>query len=411
MRRRTWALVRMTDIVFSHQVSLPSMIDENDCDTQFPNNIFDDEFHPDIKQLPPSRPNSEVTPIAYLIAMAKLCNELGNILQATTRVGKQIPYDEIIRFDAKLRQIIHELPPHLKMTPLEGSTDPVPNIIARFNVEILYQKIMCLLHRKYLPRARQNPRYAHSRRSAIEASLDSLNHLATMHRESSSNGRLRSVEWFIKSIATKYFTLPAMLIILDLHFDNIARENPGSTDTEGGFLWNNEERARMISALMTAQQIWKNLADTSMEAFKASKVVEIMLDKINNPSKDVQMPLDPTSQEPLASMSSGLGMPTMSPVGFNYGLDFGPSGLNPFNNNSSGFMGMDIGVSPPGGSSGDMSGGGSDSTPMSLFSNFQGSGNLPDMSGNFDWVSHKTTHYLAILFLANHINHRVPSRT
>ena len=78
------------------------MIYEHDCDTQLPNNIFDDEFHPGIKELPPSRPITEATPISYMIAKAKLCNELGNILQATNRVGRSVPYDEIIRFDAKL---------------------------------------------------------------------------------------------------------------------------------------------------------------------------------------------------------------------------------------------------------------------------------------------------------------------
>src|SRR5690606_17086512 len=110
-----------------------------------PNSIFDDEFHPASKELPPSRPPSEPTPISYMIAKARLCNELGNILQATTEIGRHVSYDEIIRFDAKLRQIMQELPPHLKLRPLEGSHEPVTLTIARFNIDILCQKIICLL--------------------------------------------------------------------------------------------------------------------------------------------------------------------------------------------------------------------------------------------------------------------------
>src|SRR5262245_43003252 len=115
MRRRTWALVRMSDVIFSHQVSLPSMINDHDCDTQLPTNIFDDEFGPEIDVLPPSRPSSEPTPIAYMIFKAKLCAELGNILHATNRVRHPVSYDEILRFDGRLREVMGELPPHLKL--------------------------------------------------------------------------------------------------------------------------------------------------------------------------------------------------------------------------------------------------------------------------------------------------------
>ena len=388
----------MSDVIFSHQVSLPSMIYEHDCDTQLPNNIFDDEFFPDMKELPPSRPITEPTPIAYMISKAKLCNELGNILQVTSRVGKHVPYDEIIRFDAKLRQIIQELPPHLKLTNLEGSHDPVTLIIARFNIDILYQKILCLLHRKYLPRARQNPRYAHSRRSAVEASLEALNHLSVLSQEASSNGRLRSVAWYIKSIATNDFILPAMLIILDLHFDNIARQSSASTDAEGGFLWNDKERDKMIASLREAQSIWKRIADTSMEAFKANKIVDIMLNKINNPQPETVSSMEESGQEsvttatnntgydPSVATSQGFALPT-SLGGFNLNA-FSPF-PNPNSNNT--FITMDFGMTL--GSEAELNtdsfGNNIGSSPgaMPMFSNMQGGSNLPDVSGNFDWVS------------------------
>ncbi|KIH90260.1 C6 transcription factor [Sporothrix brasiliensis 5110] len=276
MRRRTWALVRMCDVMFSHQVSLPNMIYDHDCDTQLPLNIFDEEFGPNTKVLPPSRPNSEPTPIAYMIAKVKLCLELGNILQATTRVGKPVPYEEILRYDARLREIKEEIPSHLKLQPLEGSQDPLTLIIARFNIDSLYQKIMCLLHRKYLSRARQNPRYAHSRRSAIEASMETLHHLQTLNKESQANGRLRSIKWYVASIATKDFLLPAMLVALEVRYDNLASKDGQEED---GF-WTREQRADMINMLTSTKEIWRPLADGSMEAYKAYNIIRIVLEKI-----------------------------------------------------------------------------------------------------------------------------------
>ncbi|CAK7235975.1 hypothetical protein SCUCBS95973_009447 [Sporothrix curviconia] len=279
MRRRTWALVRMCDVMFSHQVSLPNMIYDHDCDTQLPLNIFDEEFGPNTKVLPPSRPNSEPTPIAYMIAKVKLCLELGNILQATTRVGKPVPYEEILRFDKRLREVKEEIPSHLKLQPLEGSQDPLTLIIARFNIDSLYQKIMCLLHRKYLSRARQNPRYAHSRRSAIEASMETLHHLQTLNKESRANGRLRSIKWYVASIATKDFLLPAMLVALEVRFDNLA----GREGREEDGFWTRKQREDMVNILNSTKEIWRPLADGSMEAYKAYNIIRIVLEKIGTP--------------------------------------------------------------------------------------------------------------------------------
>ena len=367
------------------------MIYEHDCDTQLPNNLPDEDFGPDIKELPAPRPDTAATPISYMIAKAKLCFELGNILQVTNRVGKQVPYDEIIRFDAKLRQLMQELPPHLKVSPLEGSQDPVTLIIARFNIEILYLKIVCLLHRKYLPKARQNPRYAHSRRSAIEASLAALDRLVMLHREAGPGGRLRSIHWFIKSIATKDFVLPAMLIILDLHFDNIAEQSAQSTDAEGSFLWSSTERRTMITTLQEAQRIWVAQADTSMEAFKAAKVIDIMLKKIDTPEASSEVPGAVASN--LASdmgidPSPSMGQDIASPP-YTTGGGFAPNTMNPFADGNSASLGMDFSFTPstvP--EIGQDVFGVAYPTPMSMWPNMQGNaGGLPDLTGNFDWVS------------------------
>lgn len=394
MRRRTWALVRMSDVISSHLVSLPSMIYEHDCDTQLPNNLFDDDFHPGIQQLPPARPLTEATPISYMIAKARLGNELGNILQATNRVGRNVSYDEIIRLDAKLRLVMQELPPHLKLGPLEESRDPVTLIIARFNIDILYQRILCLLHRKYLPRARQNPRYAHSRRSAIEASLQAMGHLQTLHRESQGNGRLRAVSWYVKSIATKEFILPAMLLVLDLHFDNTAKQSAALPNHDGAFFWSPDERAKMMGALEDATGIWKSLADTSMEAFKASKILDIVLQKTKDPAQtsngscppreDLSATLGPnTATENTSAMFGGV----MNPEYFGNVND----GTSAFSNaNNGAFVGMDLGLPPP--NLGDMQVDGFNvadaASPLSMFTNLGGSSGMTiDPNASFDWVS------------------------
>ncbi|GAB1311164.1 Pyrrolocin cluster transcription factor fsdR [Madurella fahalii] len=323
MRRRTWATVRMMDVLFSHHVSLPSMISEQDCDTELPHNILDNEFGPGSEVLPPSRPITEPTPISYMIFKVRLCQELGSILQATGRVKNQVHYDEILRFDAKLRDIHADLPPHLKMQPLEASQEPVLVIVSRFSVAVLYLKIVCLLHRKYVPRARHNPRYAHSRRSAIEASLEMLRHLATLHHESQPGGRLQPIQWYVTSVATKDFLLPAMLVALDLHFDKAAQRSGDRQDSQNLQFWTKEQHEEMVNSLELTKEIWKGLSDTSIEALKASKVLEIMLAKIKS-SASTDVPGAASSSEPQpehsAAMTLGIlsnGMVHDAPASFN----------------------------------------------------------------------------------------------
>lgn len=403
MRRRTWALLRMSDIVFSHQVSLPSMTYDHDCDTQLPNNIFDEEFGPDTKVLPPSRPWSEPTPISYMISKVKLCIELGNILQATSRVGKQVSYDEILRLDSELRELREELPPHLKMQSLHGSSDPLTLIIARFNIDILYLKIMCILHRKYITRSRQNPRYAHSRRSAIEAALEMLHHLQVLHRESQPNGRLRSIMWFVASIATKEFLLPAMLVILELHFDKQAERQPRERqDSQNMHFWTPEQRAEMIQSLGAAKDIWEGLRDTSMDAFKAFNIAKIMLAKINSSSAtdfpgessaglqqgtvpmrtDLFADMAGADMQPEHSAAMTLGMMSSGGLTPNTATAFGSAIQSP---GGTAYPAMDLSV-PPNERTGmtpDFSG----DLGLNPGSPFSSMFNGVDMGQNFDWVS------------------------
>lgn len=411
----------MADVLFSHQVSLPNMIYDHDCDTQLPNNIYDDEFNPSTKELPPSRPVTEAVPVSYMIAKARLCIELGNILQATNRVDKGVPYNEIIRFDAKVRQIMHELPPHLKLGSLAGSRDPVSLIMARFSIDVLSQKIMCLLHRKYLYRARQNPRYAHSRRSAIEASLQAMDHLQTLHRESQGNGRLRAISGYVKSIATE-FILPAMLIVLDLHYDNVASQSGLPEASEGAFRWSPEERSRMISSLEDAAVIWKSLAEGSMDAYKGGKTVEIMLQKLKEPTETSAG--SATSQpEVLSSLANSTALdPLLLPASCpettsSDGLpDFG-AGVSWFTNTntncSSAYMGMEFTLPAPTLGDFPVLDGGTNplglgpQSPLSMFTNISGvPASGPGLTSNLDWVCcHRPMNFRATFFALTNVKH------
>jgi hypothetical protein len=287
MRRRSWAILRMLDAAMSYNVSLPAMINAQDCDTQPPTNLFDDEFGPDSTELPPARPANVPTPLAYMIVKTQLCIELGDIVKATTKVGEPVHYDEVLRFDARLREIMSDMPPHLKIVPLANSADPVQLIIARFNIDILYNKLLCVLHKKYLMRARQNPRYSHSRRTAIQASLATLQHMETLYHESQPSGRLRAMHWHFNSLAVKEFGLPAMLLLLELRYAIMTpASTPGSPSSETPGFWTLDQQRAMYARLEMVRDVWKSMADdNNVEAWKSYKILRIMMEALNNPAQ------------------------------------------------------------------------------------------------------------------------------
>lgn len=311
MRRRLWTFVRQSDLLFSFQLGLPSMIRLGDCDTALPGNYYDDDLHEDIKALPPPRPITEQTPVSYMIAKASLSFCFGKIVESLHSISS-CTYDDIMQLDQSLKEARAELPPHLRLRPLEDCIlDPGAIIMQRYFLSILYHKGQCVLHRKFLARARENNRYSHSRRTCIDSSMELLAHQATLHYESRPNHRLHNVRVLLSSLSSHDFLLAAMILSLDLWYGAEAeRQGRDSADL---YTWGSERREEMMRALETSIEIWKETRDQSMEAYKASEILTIMIEKTKNRIStgggSRQAPMTPF---PFPSMANGN---TTSPYG------------------------------------------------------------------------------------------------
>ena len=302
IRRRVWTFVRQSDLLFSFQIGLPSMIRLGDCDTELPRNLYDDEFDEDSKELPPSRPITEPTPVSYMCAKANMSFAFGRVVERLHSVST-CSYDDIMILDRELRDARAELPPHLRQRSIEESmTDPGALVMQRFNLSILHHKGQCVLHRKFLARARENNRYAHSRRTCVDSSMELLSHQATLHYESRPGHRLHGMKVFISSLTAADFLLAAMIVSLDLCYGAEAEDaGQGSADI---YTWGSERRGDMIKALEVSREIWTETKDQSMEAYKASEVLSVMLTKLRSNAPSGQGTTNPF---PFPGMSSSLG--------------------------------------------------------------------------------------------------------
>ena len=292
MRRRVWTYVRQADVLFSFQIGLPSMIRSGDCDTDLPRNIYDDEINEDSRELPPSRSRSAPTPISYMIAKAETTFTFGKVVEQSHSLDA-CSYEMVMKHDANLRGIRAHIPPHLRLRPLEESPmDPANLIMQRFNLSILYNKGQCVLHRKFLDCARGNPRYAHSRRACIDSSMELLHHQVTLHHEFRSGGRLHNMQWALTSITSHDFLLAAMIVCLELYYG--AQEDSASKSAGELYTWGLERRGEMIQALEASKNIWKEQRDQSIEAYKASEMLTVMLTMLQRSSNN-QRPVQHSS--------------------------------------------------------------------------------------------------------------------
>ena len=305
MRRRIWTFVRSADLLFSFQVALPSMIRIGDSDTELPNNLFDDEFDEDSKVLPPSRPATEATPISYMIAKGRLSFGFGRVLEEINGVRRG-GYDEILNIDRGLREIYEGIPEYLKLKPMrEMSLAPISLIMARFSLATVYHKSQCVLHRRYMRQARGQNRFVFSRRTSLDSAMQLLSFQAIQHQASQERGRLRSVRSHVNSLTTHDFLLAATIVCMDLYNHREKPDNDvstpntsvsgsgsisqGSNASDGGYCTGlSYTREELLKALEDSRDVWRSNRDLSIEAYKASELLNVLLQSLRLPYSPAQ---------------------------------------------------------------------------------------------------------------------------
>ncbi|RGP81257.1 hypothetical protein FLONG3_639 [Fusarium longipes] len=271
MRRRVWGVIQQLDILTSCQLGLPSLIQESQCDTKLPRNITDDDFGPDSTRLPPPRPDTQMTPVLYTRVKVRMMTVYRTIFNQVS-LGKTENYDEIMALDQKLHQTHQSMPPCFQIAKLEDCIMVPPYIlIRRYNLELLFQKARCTLHRHHMSKAYQDPKYDYSRKASVDSAMTVLGHQASILREVQVGGLLYKDRWFLTSLERHDFSLASMVVCLELSKQS-EHPNPGLV----GYT-----REQMIQALQTSQAFWAALKAVSTEARQAYDMLTVMLKAVS----------------------------------------------------------------------------------------------------------------------------------
>ncbi|KKP02836.1 hypothetical protein THAR02_05066 [Trichoderma harzianum] len=277
MRRRCWASILQMDALFSCQLGLPAMIQESQYDTKLPSNLLDEDFGPDSVKLPKSRPETDLTPVLYTITKTRFLL-LFRVIFNQVALQCVAKYDEIIALNQRLENAYSLISPHFRMASLEDYiTVPPHSLIQRYNLELLFQKTRCILHRHHMAKSYQEPKYNFSRYSCVEAAMAILTHHVNIHKEVQVGGLLHREKWFISSLEQHDFLLASMIVCLEL--TSQTESGPEGDEEMTGLV--KFDRQQLIKALETSKFSWHRLKSDSFEAQKAFDMLSVMLDRVS----------------------------------------------------------------------------------------------------------------------------------
>ena len=211
MRRRTWSYCIQLDLLISFQLGLPTNIQFPTWDTKPPTNLLDSDFDETSVCLPPARPDSEPTELRFYIAKHRLMTIFEKVIRHTLSTTDR-PEVELEMIEQELRETYESFPPDFKARSMADSVIDSPSVIVvRLCVSSIYWKCLCVLHRKYVVRGRQQ---------SIDICHDSASNLVRqmldMYEEVEPGGQLETEKWIMGSITWHDFLLACTALCLTL---------------------------------------------------------------------------------------------------------------------------------------------------------------------------------------------------
>jgi hypothetical protein len=182
-----------------------------------------------------------------------------------------------MRLDQELLAMHNEKPSCLQMKPLVSFTrESVAMIFDILNIDLMYLKCVCVLHRKYITHERSNAKYEYSRERCVDAALRILAHQTELDAACQPGGQYFHDKWMVSSLILYDFILAGIVVCLDLYESRHTSSNAS--------LCYLKVQAQRYDVLMHTRDIWNARKESSRDARRASNVLSVMLSKIPRPA-------------------------------------------------------------------------------------------------------------------------------
>ena len=270
MRRRVWQTIVQADLLFSFQLGLPTVVRSNEYDTLPAGNYYEDQLYPEMRTLPAEQPRDAPTFISFWIAGDLLCRPFRAIVESMN-VLHGTPYSQVLALSQQLDDGRSQIAPHLRNESAHPASNDGKGILKRIQLDQVYHKGMCVLHRKHMAEGLRNRTYRPSTDACIQSALALLRCQEDLH--SNEMKLFRQIRWHVFSLSNHDFLLAATILCLYLtlidrsgiHALTIAAAQDGQPAAD---------RSTIEAALTRSGAIWSEVRDTSEEARKAYNILE-----------------------------------------------------------------------------------------------------------------------------------------
>ncbi|KAI1769133.1 hypothetical protein GGR53DRAFT_474595 [Hypoxylon sp. FL1150] len=274
MRRRAWAAICQANLIFASQMGLPSMLKEHQIDTEEPRNLTDADISRDMTELPPSRPDHELTPMTYLIIRSRVATlwEKVRDIATDTRFHK---YEEILAMDRVIEFHKNKIPKGLRMLSIADSiTDPPQLIMQRVWLEICFLRLQVVLHKNYFMSPNHHERYRHSRHVSLSSAIKIIEYQHLIYELVVPDGLLYDARWKLSSVINNEFLLATTIVCA---YVKQLRFNPQSAVEEFSI----QEISRLLEKSLGC---WQRFSATSSHARRAMEAIRLVLKAANTPT-------------------------------------------------------------------------------------------------------------------------------
>ncbi|KAI0010543.1 hypothetical protein F4779DRAFT_627117 [Xylariaceae sp. FL0662B] len=269
MRRRVWATINHLDHSISCQMGLPSMLQQQHVDTEEPRNLMDSDFDEGSTELPPSRPETEITESIYTILKSRVSYVWRRVYDVATD-ARPHNYEEILEMDRKLQDEHERLPPSMRSLSTNQSIAESPKAyLQRMWLYVCFLRLRIILHKKYfLPSCSSTGGdYGYSRDVTLEAAMQIIEYQHVVFEETQPEGRLSELSWKFTAVSRHPFLLATSILCIYLRQH---KSTPMSAE---------EPVIQKITRLLRRSlDIWLYSSTTSKEAQRAVDALNVILD-------------------------------------------------------------------------------------------------------------------------------------
>ncbi|KAH8660494.1 hypothetical protein BX600DRAFT_523474 [Xylariales sp. PMI_506] len=233
-----------------------------------PCNLLDTDFDESTIELPLSRPETEVTPVLYILAKNRI-DRMSDLVNDLLINSREYSYDEVIELDRKLKMAEASLPPIFRWQPFSQSFMVPPQIVVHsLGLRLSKQRLNIRLHRKYLAPSYTHVEYKYSQTACIQAAIEILEFQQLVDEETRPDGMLYPVRFMTTTSVGQFVFLLGMSIIS--YYLQLAKTWPEMSLDQ-------DMSTKIHNLLHNSYRIWLRSSTVSREAREATEHLSLLL--------------------------------------------------------------------------------------------------------------------------------------